>query len=306
MGSIIATISEKGGTGKSSCSANLAAVLSQAGTHVCVVELDTNPGSTRDLGALHHEGIDDGKTLLQALMQQTPPAPMPITEYLHVIPGGTYLQALPTLFHTWAERGHDFASVMAETIMPLKNSYDIVFVDCAPGESSSVSNLVLSGADYALVPTKDDDSSIEGVIRAVSRVDEAAKTNARLMLLGVVLFDLDPRSKTENQETRLALQRTLGKGGHVFTQDIRTAKKAAKRARHAGLPVAFYDEKVVQKARPWYEDRAGAYKIARNAGNVASDYRRLADEIEVRIKELDLHRASQTRSLAAAVSSGGV
>lgn len=305
MGSIIATISEKGGTGKSSCTANLAAVMSESGTHVCVVEFDTNPGSTRDLGVLHQPNPDDGKGLLDALMRQAPPKPTPITDYLHVVPSGTYLQALPMLFSTWSERHQDLPTIMANTLHPLRNIYDVIFVDCAPGESSSVSSLVLSGADYALIPTKDDDSSLEGVTRAVSRIEAAQSTNARLMLLGVVLFDLDPRSTIENQETRLALQRTLGKKGHIFDTDIRTAKKAAKRARHEGLPVAFYDERVVRNARPWYEDRAGAYKIARNAGNVAGDYRKLADEIHTRIQELNLHKATRKRTEQRQHGSGG-
>jgi chromosome partitioning protein len=297
----IAVVSGKGGVGKTSIAVNLAYTLARMGRLVLAVDLDSNPGLTMELGMKADPSFDDGAGLMTAFMGGGPPAIIQRSEELHIVPGGFMLKALPGMEPVWSSAGRRPESALRDILDPLARQYDYIIIDSPPGGQGNAAQLALGAADFCLIPTRTDTISIQGVSDMAMLIHQArASVNPGLHILGVVLFDLPASATVENADARRDVEAVVDGVAPVLNAAIRESHKASRRARKHGMPVLQYDEEIVARAKPWYEDKAAARKVAPRAGALAKDYVALAGEV-VGLIQIAQSRSSQPVPLEVAL-----
>ncbi len=231
MGKIIAVVNQKGGVGKTTTAVNLTASLTALGKKVLLCDFDPQANATSGLG------IDKRKmkkTVYDVLISEENAAQAVIsTKYGDVLPASADL----------AGAGVELISMpnpnqcLKNTLLPLKDQYDVIFVDCPPSLEMLTLN-ALAAADSILVPVQCEYYALEGLsdlmatLRMVKR-----KLNPRLEIFGVALTMFDGRT---NFSTQVAQEVRRHFPGKVFATVIPRNIRLAEAPSH-GIPVTVYD-----------------------------------------------------------------
>lgn len=295
---MIATVNGKGGVGKTSVSAQLAGLAALSDWRVLLIDLDPQGDLTRNLG--YRDRSDDGHALFEAFRSASRPEPLrDVRPNLDVLCGGTRLGRIEdgvTLRNAQANKfapaqGGDKGDDLVAPLSDIAEDYDLVVCDCPPNVNSGLTIEALRIARFALIPTMDDDASIDGLERlakTVAAVRSAEDGNPDLEVLGVVLFNLGGTLPAIQRETRQTLHRLLGDAVPVFDSTIRTARRAAHDMRQRGLLAHEYEDEVDNA--PTFHDarRQGLQppRLAANADGLAADYANLANEALGRFADL--------------------
>lgn len=275
---------QKGGVGKSSIVSAVAGMVAAAGRRVLVVDADQQANITvSDLGV---EG-DRGRALSMALQYAEPLEPIrAVRPGLDVIPGGAALALVGAMAATAAQAGLDLQANLTQTLGELceREKYDLVLIDSGPGDAPLLDAL-LGTAEYLLVPTKDDDASLSGVELLAARYLRARKAGSTIQLLGVVLFDANPRATARNAEVLSQVDQLLeGSGAEVFESLIRSDRAAAVdlRTRHltpSELVVTAEEHQKHRIQRLRKKVGGGDRLWSRDPSGLAGDYQALTREI---------------------------
>lgn len=256
----ISVINGKGGTGKTSIVANLAGLFAAAEYRILAVDLDPQGNLGRDLGYL--DTSDGGQALFSAVM--TPGAPLvPLRDVrpgLDVICGGEYVEDLSSALAARGQRGKETTRAVRDQLAPLAGNYDLILIDCPPG-NRPLQQQALSAAHYALIPTRSDDASLDGLVR-VAELFAAARetTNPGIELLGVVLFGIGSRARRIAEAARSAVARDLGDATLMFDTEIRHVEGPAQDCRRLGLLVHEIEAELPDARRArfaWLRARRG-------------------------------------------------
>lgn len=294
----IAVINGKGGVLKTSITANLSGLLAAADYRVLAIDLDPQANLGEDLG---YEGAgkgDDGMSLFQSISTGSALTSLAVRPNLDAVPGGELLHDLAAVIHSREQRQPDIAdSALAISLSQVAQDYDVVFIDCPPGQRS-LQRLALGAARWALVPTRSDASSIKG-LRVVARQFAGARQhNPNLGLLGVVLTGVTGNATRIRGQARQAIEAHLGGSAPVFESSIRYLEAAAVDARNRGQLVHEL-ERDVNAAPRWFDRLRNGVKsetLAASAPGLASDYQRLAEELLERLNQVEA--APQTETVA--------
>lgn len=301
----ISVINGKGGTGKTSIVANLAGLYAAADYRVLAVDLDPQGNLGRDLGYV--DVSDAGQSLFSAVMTPgaTPLVPLrDVRPGLDVICGGEYIEDLSSALAARNQRGKETTRAVRDQLAPLAGDYDLILLDCPPG-NRPLQQQALAVAHYALIPTRSDDASLDGLVR-VAELFAAARetTNPGIELLGVVLFGIGSRARRIAESARSAVIRDLGDPTLVFDTEIRHVEGPAQDCRRLGRLVHEIEAELpdAQRARfAWLRARRGqgsgrhrpdpesvaaAANLAASAPHLAGDYQRLAEELLVRLTKM--------------------
>ncbi len=292
----VAVINGKGGVGKTSITANLSGLIAAAGHRVLAVDLDPQGNLGRDLGYKTSPGNDDGLALFSAVTTAQPLIPLrEVREGLDVVCGGARIADMVGALNSRTARGVATAAAVHDAVATVAGNYDIVFIDCPPGEQV-LQQMALTAAEYALVPTKSDSASLDGLVKVAELFGAVrATTNPDIQLLGVVLFGIGVGAKRIAQGARNAVVRDLGAPELVFDARIRHVEGAAVNTRDLGklvheieaeLPLAQQTRLAALRTR-----RAGGKhrvdddgpRLAPSAAGLAEDYAALAREVTARI-----------------------
>ncbi len=146
MALIISLLSIKGGVGKTSATVNLAAQAAIGGLRTLVVDLDPQGGATYTLGV--DEQLPGGARTIGtkgfALKQAIVPTPW---LEIDLVPADFSLRHLDL---DLSARGKPKRR-LAEIVRPVRNRYDVIFIDCAPGITLANESAVRA-SNLALVP----------------------------------------------------------------------------------------------------------------------------------------------------------
>jgi chromosome partitioning protein len=289
----VAVVNGKGGVGKTSIVANVAAAAALGGWRALAVDLDPQGNLARDLG--YRERSDEGRGLLEAVMSASPVQPMPgLRPGLDVVAGGRHTKRLVDLLVVQAlgqDRAADYR--LEPAFANLAGAYDLVLLDCPPAANLPV-RAALALARYALVPTKLDDASIDGLEGLAEVVGEVVRSaNPDLRVLGVVLFDVGTGDTRLHAEARRELGAMLAGIAPVLGTTIRHSRRAARDLRRRGETAAEYEQAALA-ATPWYDDRT-APALSRAASGLAADYQQLTTEVLTAVRA----RATETATDAA-------
>ncbi len=278
----------KGGVGKTSLTANIAAIAAHSGWEVLVVDLDPQGNLGADLG-YHQLGLsDDGAALSRAIQFGEPLVPpvRRIRRHLDAIPAGTLTHELARVLQDRGARAS--AEAFDSALAPLVGEYDLIVFDCPPGDDV-LGRLGLAMASGLVIPIRFDSGSLDGLELMAARMHEVASSgiNPALRLLGIALFDVSPGATALRRQVLEELDMDFSRGVRVFETAIRHSQRAAYDMRQDGL-VAIEYELVANRER---RDRlallrrgkevmaaAGPPK-SRSAAGLAADYTALANEI---------------------------
>lgn len=294
---VVLVANQKGGVGKTSITTALGSLVADEARRVLIVDADPQGNATgSDLGVVG----DRGRSLMMALQYAEPiQVQRDVRPGLDLVCGGPFLAQVGALTATAAQTGLDLVSNLRKSLAQVcaAGKYTLVLIDSGPGDAPLLDAL-LRTARYLVVPTRDDDASLEGVELLARRYLMAKERDrAILQLLGVVLFDANPRATARNGQVLEDLDSMLeGSGASCFKTMIRSDRAAALDLRAAHLtPVELVEATAnASKARLARLSRAGRHRAdnqddveqrlwSRDPVPLASDYQALARELLGRI-----------------------
>jgi chromosome partitioning protein len=275
----VAVINGKGGTGKTSVVANVAGLAAAAGYQVLTVDLDPQGNLGRDLGYLGQGGKDaSAAPLMAALSGHVLLDPISGTRpRLDSVAGGEELEDWAPLASSWRSRGRHPESALEAALGGVARRYNLILIDCPPG-NRELQLLAMYSAQFAVIPTKPDEASFDGMIRVARLFETVRGHNPGLGLLGVILFGIESRAHRVRSETREQVQRELGDADLVFTAEIRHLLAPARDARARGQLLHEYEENVLA-APKFYEPGGRTERLAASAPGLAGDYQAVTREL---------------------------
>lgn len=291
---VIAVATNKGGTGKTSITANVAGLLAAAQMRVLAIDLDSQANLGEDLGYTASDVDDAGKAAFTAIATGAPLQPARgIRPNLDVVPAGTFTEDIASILDSRRSSNGDRGSgghvleALANSLAPIAGDYDVILIDCPP-KGRILQEIALVAARWLIVPTKSDASSRKAIDQIADRLVAAREVNPTIDLLGVVLFGSGTAAKRLREETLRDIAADLGTAEPLFEAVIRHAEKSAAQARNSGRLIHELEE-VGRAQRPWYErlrdaDGSDEPQVATSVSGLAADYHQLATEIVQRVQ----------------------
>jgi chromosome partitioning protein len=259
---IIACVNQKGGSGKTTTSVNLAATLGERGKRVLLLDLDPQASATNWLGI-----TDAGRGLLDAFsgtaqlldLVQSTPAPN-----VDIIGSSAWLLGVDKALA---------GEVAAETILRTKlralpEQWDYILIDCAP----TLGILTVSGLTATreiLIPVEAHVMALSGLAQLINTVAVVReRLNPELEIAGILACRVDGRTKHAAEIVDQLYERF---GGLVYRTVIRENVRLAE-CPSFGQPITLYD--------------------SRSAG--AQDYRALAEDVDTQTPNYNLELSNST------------
>jgi cellulose biosynthesis protein BcsQ len=218
--------SQKGGVGKSSIVANVAVALARRGRRVAVFDVDQQGNlTTEDLGVPDEEW-DKGRHLAAVMQYGADLKPYKnIRPNLDVVMGGPSLSLVSTAADKAADAGIDIAENFRQALRDLcrREGYDVVLVDSGHGDVTLLLAL-LEVCTHLVVPAREDSGSMKGVEQLAASYLRARRRGSAISLLGVVLFEVNPRATTRMKTITNRVRDLLeGSAAEPFSAAIRHA-----------------------------------------------------------------------------------
>lgn len=292
---VVLVANQKGGVGKSALVSNVSVAVAAAGRRVLVIDSDQQANVTKHDIGVQDDFQDKGSSLASAFQHGGPLLPVTrVRERLDVVCGGPHLALVSAAARTADELGIDLTANLRRSLRTLcdRNSYDLVLVDTGPGDIQILEPW-LHVATHLVVPTKEDEGSIDGVETLALRYLRARRSGSAITLLGVVLFDVNPQATSRNSDTLRTVADLLeGSGADVFSAIIRTDKATSRDQRTTNLTAQELIEVAKgEKAALLAALRAGRERdtqklYSRDPTKLANDYQELTREILVRLSRV--------------------
>jgi chromosome partitioning protein len=212
----VAIANQKGGSGKTTTTVNLAGALAEQGSRVLVLDLDPQGNASRWLGV-----AGDGREMLAVLSRELEfdaiIQPSKIAG-LDVAPGGTWLATAERALA--AEVGAELS--LREALNSTEGRWDFVLVDTPPTLGLlTISALV--ACQEVLAPVEASSMAIVGLgdlLKTVERV--RGRLNPQLRWLGVVVTRVDLRTKVSREVVDLIKNRFGGDAlGTLVRESVR-------------------------------------------------------------------------------------
>jgi chromosome partitioning protein len=188
----IACISGKGGVGKTTTCASLAAVFAERGRRVLAVDMDPQSNLTSGLGfnpyTLAHtvaEAIIDPESPVDELLVATR------WENLHLLPANPDLSAVEQALPTALDRELRLRQALHRDM----SDYDFIIYDTPPSFGFHTVS-VLAATDFIVIPVQMSGYAIKGLKETLRTVHEARQhLNPQLRILGLVGTFVVPRTR---------------------------------------------------------------------------------------------------------------
>ena len=232
MGKIIAIVNQKGGVGKTTTAVNLTAALHDLGKKVLLCDFDPQANATSGMGVdkrkIKYSSYDvtiNGIPAESAIVS---------TRFGDVLPSSADLAGAGVELIGASDREHQLKAALE----PVKDQYDVIFVDCPPSLELLTLN-ALCAADGIMVPVQCEYYALEGLsdlmatLRTVKR-----RLNTALEIYCVVLTMYDGRTNFSAQVAQEVRRHFPGK---VLTTVVPRNVRLAEAPSH-GLPVMAYDK----------------------------------------------------------------
>ncbi len=277
----------KGGVGKTSVAAGLAATAAAMGWRCLAVDLDAQGNLGQDLGYQQAGLADGGEGVFRAVLDGAPLTPVRgVRDGLDVLAAGPWTDRLADELHRRVHAEGPAALLPArDALVAVGQAYDLVVFDTPPS-AAALLDLSLSASRFLCCPVRFDQASIDGLTRVDTRrraLDDSG-LNPDLELLGVVLFGFGTAERRMLRDTRAQLDYLLAGVAPVFPTFIREARKAARHMRAHGVVASEYFL-AARDAAPWFEAPPGEESFARNAAGLASDYWEVTREVLTRLTQ---------------------
>lgn len=195
MARIIGIINQKGGTGKSTTSINLASYLAALGKYVLLIDLDSQANATAGMGV---QVADDHLHVYHAMIDgQNPQAIIKRTSIFgfDLMPAGASLAGATVELVGMDNREYRLKRV----IDSIRTHYDYILVDAPPSLGLLTVN-VLASAEELIIPVQCEYFALEGLGQLIRTVDLVRDSlNHDLKVMGVLLTMYDKRNQLNRQ-----------------------------------------------------------------------------------------------------------
>ena len=292
----------KGGVGKSSLAAGLAAGAAATGRRTLLVDLDPLGSVDQDLGYRQTGESDDGRALYRAVVDGDPLVPLAdVRTGLDAVAAGDFTQAL---YCRIANREHSAADVVAP-LEALGAAYDVVVVDTPPASRLAL-DIAFCLCRSMLMPVGVDTGSLDGLELVSDRyhVTRSRGLNPDLEPLGVVLFAMDPAQPRLHREVRADVEWELDGAAPVLDTFVRSRPRAARDLRRHGLVAGEY-LRAVRDAREDPDRLPGADAFDEDAAGLAEDYWDLTEDVLARVDGRGALAAAMDPTAAVAAGDDG-
>ena len=264
----------KGGTGKTTSTYNIGAVLAQAGKRVLLVDNDQQGSLTLAMGYepqmlsmtlanLMFQAIDTPEQLADAICQAT----LSTTKNLYLLPANNklagILSRLVSMQNTRAMFPLEDGSIAPEMVLSaiveqVKEKYDYILIDCSPHLDLQMLNALVA-SDRVIIPTQAhflDTAGLNDTIEIIRKVQQSLNPN--LKQVDILLTMFMPRTVL-NQISRQNVMERYGEQMHIFRQPIDYSIKVAE---HPAVGVSLLEYAPKNAAALSY--RAAAEEVMRN------------------------------------------
>jgi chromosome partitioning protein len=250
----IAIVNQKGGSGKTTTTVNLAAALAESGNRVLVIDLDPQASASMWYGFK-----EKGKGLYDVMTEDLPlekAIEKTSVEGLSIIPSSQLLAGVEK-----AVAGE----VSAESILKNKFQqmgvapYDFVLIDCPP-TLGILSLNALTLADEVLIPVEAHVMALHGLVQLLKTINLVKqRLNPDLHISGIVACRVDYRTKHSQEVLEQLRTRFEGK---ICTTVIRENIRLAEAPLHM-RPITEYDTKCkgAQDYRALAQEMLGALQL---------------------------------------------
>ena len=234
MGKVIAIANQKGGVGKTTTAINLAASLAVLERKVLIIDADPQANTTSGLN--FSPDNEEQRTLYEVMIGKIDVEDARIqTELagLHMIPSHINLVGAEIEMLEMPDR----ESVMRKALMPIRDRYDYIIIDCSPSLGLITVN-TLTAADSVIIPVQPEFFALEGLGKLLQTIRLVQSgVNPKLTIEGFVVTMFDGRTKVHTQvvqELREHFQDMVFKT--IIQRNIRLSE-----APSHGKPIILYE-----------------------------------------------------------------
>ena len=233
MGKIYTIVNQKGGVGKTTTSINLGAYLGYFGLRVLLVDLDPQANATSCLGVDRHQ-IQNG--VYEVLIGEKPVHDTILHNSrfkISLLPSSPNLSGAEIEMIDLPDREKRLRSV----ILPLKDRYDFILVDCPPSLGLLTLNGLIAAVNGVIIPVQCEYLALEGLgqlTQTLSRVRQGLFPE--LTIRGVLLTMFDGRTNL-SAEVMQEVQKFFP--DKVFNTFIPRSVRLAE-APSFGMPISVY------------------------------------------------------------------
>ena len=244
MAEIIAIANQKGGVGKSTTAAAIAAGLHLAGYKVLSVDLDGQGNLTNTMQA------DSGQYTALDVLTGTATAKQAIQR----TDSGDLIAASPLL--SGVDKELDAVDALRGALQPIRGGYDFIIIDTPPALGIVTLN-AFTAANSVIIPAGADAYSLQGVEQLYSTIQAVQRrANPALSIMGIVLTRHSGRAILTRDLAEVIENTAAAIGTKVFNTRIREG-------------IAIKEAQAMRQSIFTYAPKS----------NPAADYSRLLDEI---------------------------
>lgn len=179
MTEIISILNHKGGTGKTTTTANLGKALSMIGYFVLLVDTDAQANLSQSFGI-----EEESETIAEVFGQRIKKLPIKqITDHLHLVPASLELSAVEPGMYSNINSYFLLKSLLDE----VKDSYEFILIDCPPSLGIFTQNALIASSSV-LVTVQAQFLALKGldtVYNLITSVRE--KLNQSISIKGMVV-----------------------------------------------------------------------------------------------------------------------
>lgn len=225
MATIITVSNQKGGVGKTTTSAALAAGISQNGMRVLCIDLDPQG----NLGFCMGLESSSGATVLHALK-----GTVPVREAIQKTDYCDILSSDITLSSSGLEQmeTEHRECILRDTLAPVIGEYDYVIIDTPPALNLLTVN-AYAVSDFLIIPMASDILSLVGLSQLKETIESVRSTlNPRLNVMGILLTRFNRRTLLSRDVLEMAQQLAAQIQTTVFDTKIRSGVAIAEAPAH--------------------------------------------------------------------------
>lgn len=248
-GFVIVLANHKGGVTKTTSTANIGAMLAEAGRRVLIVDCDPQANLSEAFGwadDIPGERLEDLLARPDAAQRYQPPnalqpdvAPdLAWREQLRIIPATDALADVAADLPAVAGAGYERR--LRDVLAPLRSQFDVILLDTPPGRGS-LSGMAVLAADGLLIPALAADLDVRGAGKLYDLVESELPG---LRILGVLIAASERRWRI----THDAAERMAADQMHVLPVSVPRAVRVASAPRHRAPTAVLEPDSLVSHA----------------------------------------------------------